>query len=104
MIDRQYSTLALDRPVARVLRVTLNRPDAANAFNTRMAADLVDCFEQLAMEPGDLRCLVLTGSGERAFCAGGDLKERDGMDDEAWTAQHRVYERMILPSSTARCR
>jgi enoyl-CoA hydratase/carnithine racemase len=37
----------------------------------------------------------LTGAGERAFCAGGDLKERDGMSNAAWTRQHLVYERMI---------
>ena len=95
MIDRTYSTLALDYPVQQVLRVTLNRPEAANAFNTQMASDLVDCFEALALTPGDLRCVILTGSGERAFCAGGDLKERDGMSDQAWGAQHRIYERMI---------
>ena len=90
-----YQTLALDYPLEFVLRVTLNRPDLANAFNTQMASDLVHCFEQLAIEPGDLRCVLLTGAGERAFCAGGDLKERDGMSDAAWTSQHLVYERMI---------
>ncbi len=90
-----YSTLALDRPGETLLRITLNRPDFANAFNTQMATDLVHCFEQLAMEPADLRCVLLTGAGERAFCAGGDLKERDGMSDAAWTSQHLVYERMI---------
>ncbi len=90
-----YPTLALDHPAEFVLGITLNRPDFANAFNTQMAKDLVHCFERLAMEPGDLRCVLLTGAGERAFCAGGDLKERDGMSDAAWTSQHLVYERMI---------
>ena len=90
-----YTTLVLDRPADYVLRVTLNRPEVANAFNTQMAHDLMDCFERLAMEPGDLRCVVLTGAGERAFCAGGDLKQRDGMSDAAWHSQHLVYERMI---------
>ena len=60
-----------------------------------MATDLMNCFERLALEPGEVRCIVLTGAGERAFCAGGDLKERDGMSNAAWTAQHLVYERMI---------
>jgi enoyl-CoA hydratase/carnithine racemase len=40
--------------------------------------------------------VVLTGSGERAFCAGGDLKERDGMSDEAWRAQHEIFERAFM--------
>ena len=95
MTDRKFATLLLDEPAAGVLRIVLNRPEASNAFNTRMAIDLMECFEALALEPGDTRCIVLTGSGQRAFCAGGDLKERDGMSDEAWLAQHRVYERMI---------
>jgi enoyl-CoA hydratase/carnithine racemase len=37
---------------------------------------------------------VLTGAGTRGFCAGGDLKQRDGMSNEEWTAQHVVFERM----------
>ena len=95
MTDNNYATLALANPVAQVLQITLNRPEFANAFNTQMATDLMHCFEALAMDAGDTRCIVLTGAGERAFCAGGDLKERDGMSNEAWTAQHLVYERMI---------
>jgi enoyl-CoA hydratase/carnithine racemase len=95
MTDQTYATLALSNPLAHVLQVTLNRPEVANAFNTQMATDLMHCFERLALEPGDYRCIVLTGAGERAFCAGGDLKERDGMSNAAWTAQHLVYERMI---------
>ena len=95
MTDQTYATLALSKPLAHVLQVTLNRPEVANAFNTQMATDLMHCFERLALEPGDTRCIVLTGAGERAFCAGGDLKERDGMSNAAWTAQHLVYERMI---------
>ena len=95
MTDQTYATLALSNPLAHVLQVTLNRPEVANAFNTQMATDLMHCFERLALESGDYRCVVLTGAGERAFCAGGDLKERDGMSNAAWTAQHLVYERMI---------
>ena len=95
MTDQTYATLALSNPLAHVLQVTLNRPEVANAFNTQMATDLMHCFEHLAMAPGDIRCIVLTGAGERAFCAGGDLKERDGMSNAAWTAQHLIYERMI---------
>lgn len=89
-----FETLALDRPAEHVLRITLNRPEASNAFNTTMARELYECFEALAMDPGAARCAILTGAGDRAFCAGGDLKERHGMTDEAWRAQHLVYERM----------
>lgn len=74
----------------------LNRPDYANAFNTTMANELYRFFEQIALESvaRPVRCIVLTGAGVRAFCAGGDLKERHGMTDEAWHDQHLVYERM----------
>ena len=37
----------------------------------------------------------ITGSGEKAFCAGGDLKERNGMSDDKWQSQHLIFERMI---------
>ena len=91
----QFETLELSWPAGKVLQVTLNRPRAANAFNTQMARDLLEAFCALIAEPQACRCVVLTGAGERAFCAGGDLKERNGMSDEAWQAQHLVFERMI---------
>ena len=60
-------------------------------MNTALGEDLLACFEGLARDP-DARAVVLTGAGEKAFCAGADLKERDGMTDEAWRAQHVVFE------------
>jgi len=90
-----FETLLLARAAPAVLLVTLNRPAASNAFNTQMARDLTRVFEDLNLAPGPLRAVVVTGSGTRAFCAGGDLKERHGMSDAAWFDQHLVYERMI---------
>lgn len=73
--------------------VALDRPQAANALDTAMAHDLIALFEQpQAHVPGAL-CLVLTGAGDTAFCAGADLKQRLGMSDHDWHAQHRVFER-----------
>ncbi|MEX0503929.1 enoyl-CoA hydratase/isomerase family protein [Alphaproteobacteria bacterium LSUCC0719] len=89
-----YTTLLAERAAPGVLLVTLNRPDVANAFNTAMAEELTALFEALNLDSGDVRVVVLTGAGDRAFCAGGDLKERHGMSDAAWFAQHRIYERM----------
>lgn len=90
-----FETLDLKTVGDHVLLVTLNRPEASNAFNTQMAWDLVNCFEGLTMTPGETRVIVLTGAGDRAFCAGGDLKERNGMSDAAWFSQHLIYERMV---------
>lgn len=90
-----FETLAIDDLGDMVLQITLNRPKASNAFNTQMARDLVEVFEELALVPSEWRALVVTGAGDRAFCAGGDLKERNGMTDAAWGAQHLIYERMV---------
>ena len=92
---QEFNTLVCDAPAAHVLRVTLDRPQVANAFNTEMAGELACLFERLRADLGETRALVLTGTGDRAFCAGGDLKERNGMSDETWFAQHLVYERMV---------
>ena len=95
MLKENYETLLLEQPEQHVLQVTLNRLESANAFNTQMACDLYTLFEDIALDAGGTRCIILTGAGERAFCAGGDLKERKGMTDEAWGKQHLVYERMV---------
>ena len=90
---KAYETLLVETPDAHLLQVTLNRPRAANAFNTRMMQELLDLWTGLVAAPGDVRCVVLTGAGSRAFCAGADLKERDGMSEEAWFEQHAIIER-----------
>jgi enoyl-CoA hydratase/carnithine racemase len=95
MSGYSFDTLKTEQPVEHVLLVTLDRPEAANAFNTLMARELIELFEGLALDAGDVRAVVVTGAGERAFCAGGDLKERNGMSDAAWGKQHLVFERMI---------
>jgi enoyl-CoA hydratase len=92
---QDFATLSIESVDAHVSIVRLNRHDASNALNTQMGRDLVRCFEDLALDPGNLRCIVLTGTGDKAFCAGGDLKERHDMTDEAWTRQHVIFERMV---------
>ncbi len=91
----EYTTLALERAAEEVLLVRLNRPEVANALDTRMGEELRELWGELYVEPGQARCVVLTGAGERAFCAGGDLKERDGMSDAAWQRQHAIFEQMM---------
>jgi enoyl-CoA hydratase/carnithine racemase len=90
-----FETLSVEPVDEHVAIVRLNRPDASNALNTQMGRDLVHYFEDTALDPKSLRCIVLTGTGDKAFCAGGDLKERRGMTDEAWTRQHVIFERMV---------
>ena len=87
-----------------VLLVTLNRPEVSNALNTRMGLDLTELFETLAIDLAGLRIVIITGSGDKAFCAGGDLKERNGMTDESWQSQHAIFERMLRAMLDVRCR
>ncbi|MBR0753950.1 enoyl-CoA hydratase/isomerase family protein [Bradyrhizobium jicamae] len=91
----EFETIALSRPDQHILLVTLNRPTASNALNTQMGLDLMELFEGFSIDLQDLRAIIVTGSGDKAFCAGGDLKERNGMTDAAWQAQHVIFERML---------
>lgn len=90
----QYETIATEMVSTHVLKVTLNRPQAGNSVNTQMGHDLLDLWNRLTADAGEVRCVVLTGAGEKIFCAGGDLKERNGMTKRAWTLQHELFERM----------
>ncbi len=94
-MERTYETIELKRIDDHVLLVRLNRPQAANAMNTRMGEELMDLFERFQIDVEGVRAIVLTGSGEKAFCAGGDLKERNGMTDAQWLRQHAMFERML---------
>jgi enoyl-CoA hydratase len=91
-----YQTLLVEPRGEHILLVTLNRPQVLNALNTQMGKDQTDLWTRLTAEPGTTRCVVLTGAGERAFCAGADLKERDGMSVEVWRVQHEIFERAFV--------
>jgi enoyl-CoA hydratase/carnithine racemase len=91
-----YKTLEVKPHGEGILVVTLNRPEVLNAINTQMGHDQLDLWSRLTADPGKTRCVVLTGAGARAFCAGGDLKERDGMTQAAWQAQHELFERAFV--------
>jgi enoyl-CoA hydratase/carnithine racemase len=86
------TTIRLSEPLPGVAVVTFARPEAANALSTLMSEELLLAWTELGAR-ADLRCAVLTAEG-RHFCAGADLKERNGMTDEAWSAQHRIFEAM----------
>ena len=93
-IRNDYETVATVMVAPHVLQVTLNRPEVGNALNTQMGNDLLDLWNHLTEDAREIRCVVLTGSGEKIFCAGGDLKERNGMTREQWRRQHELFERM----------
>jgi enoyl-CoA hydratase/carnithine racemase len=76
----------------RVATATLDRPEALNAISTELALDLAAAMEPLATDL-EVRAVVLTGAGERAFCVGADLKQRAGFDDHGWFVQREAFRR-----------
>lgn len=57
----------------------INRPESLNALNAQVIAELSECLTGL-LKNKDLRCLVVTGAGDKAFVAGADIKEMDGRE------------------------
>ena len=89
-----------------ILTITLNRPDRMNAFNGEIRRELIEAFD--AADADDtVRAIIVTGAGDRAFCAGADLekggdtfnrdkRQDDGIDnsirDGGGTVTLRIYE------------
>lgn len=74
----------VDGPVATI---TLNRPAKLNAVTPEMA-DAVVAAAETVNDSDTIRCVIVTGSGERAFCAGSDIKELDTYDTP-WQFRNR---------------
>ena len=64
--------------------ITLNRPDKLNAINRKLKQELLGAIKEMAADDA-IGCFVITGSGERAFSAGGDIREQ--LSDDARNAQ-----------------
>ena len=76
---------------AGVRCLTLNRPEALNAFNQELWYALTECLDRAASDDG-VRCVLLTGSG-RAFSAGQDLAEM--ADPSVFEGAEPGYERLM---------
>lgn len=61
--------------------VTLNRPEALNSINRALRAELIELFPALDLRK-DVKVIVITGAGDKAFCTGADLKERSARSTE----------------------
>lgn len=84
-------TVDVDSEMENVYILRLNRPNSMNALNTKMGVELIECFNYLKTLD-DLRVLIFTGTGEKSFCVGGDLKERKTLTKEEWKKQHDIFE------------
>jgi 2-(1,2-epoxy-1,2-dihydrophenyl)acetyl-CoA isomerase len=82
-----YDTLLVE-VTEGVAKVTLNRPEALNAFSVPMQQDLAALIGEVADDDA-IRAVVLTGAG-RAFCAGGDMKEMDSADPSPLAGRNKI--------------
>jgi enoyl-CoA hydratase len=99
-VPDQYVLVERDDPVAVV---TLNRPEKLNALNWALMAELADKLEALDGDEA-IRCIVLTGAGDKAFAAGADIGEMSGKGavdmasptgTEAWERIRRIRTPLI---------
>ncbi len=89
-------TLQLNFENNYILVVTLNRPEVRNAINSHMMKELQSLWQEEIFKYPDLRCIILTGAGDKAFCAGADLKERADLNLEVWRQQHLSLQQAML--------
>jgi enoyl-CoA hydratase len=96
-----YQYILIDRD-ERVGIVTLNRPKELNALNFHLVSELADALQAFDND-GEIRCIVITGAGEKAFAAGADIKEMSDKSPidmmrggfESWNRIRRIQTPMI---------
>src|SRR5438876_5493040 len=96
-----YQSILVDRD-ERVGIVTLNRPKELNALNFQLVSELAQALEEFDRDEA-IRCIVLTGAGDRAFAAGADIKEMSDKSPidmmmgrfNAWLRIRHIHKPMI---------
>lgn len=96
-----YQSILVDRD-ERVGIVTLNRPKELNALNFQLVSELANALEELDRDE-EIRCIVITGAGEKAFAAGADIKEMSEKSPiemmlggfQAWERIRRIHKPLI---------
>jgi len=78
-----YQTVKLEQTANGIWVLTINKPETLNALNSNVLNELADCIRQISeMDYESAKALVITGSGEKAFVAGADIKEMLEMNPE----------------------
>jgi len=96
-----YQSILVDRD-ERVGIVTLNRPNELNALNFQLVSELANALEELDRDE-EIRCMVITGAGEKAFAAGADIKEMSDKSPiemmlggfQTWERIRRIHKPLI---------
>ncbi|MEK4426117.1 enoyl-CoA hydratase/isomerase family protein [Solibacillus sp. FSL K6-1523] len=86
----EYNRIGEDGTIAEII---LNRPESRNAFNSEMATQILEIFQNIASS--DVRVVLLTSSNSKSFCSGADLKERNNMTETEWKEQHKLFQTMF---------
>ncbi len=77
---KKYNNLVLEKK-GDILVISMNRPKQMNSLNVEMVRDLKEAFESIRWDDS-IKVVILSGKGEKSFCAGLDLKERSRMSEE----------------------
>lgn len=77
-----------------VCLITLNRPEVYNAFNEEMKKEINEALKSAEKDPA-VRCLVIRGAGDKAFCSGQDLKEHQGAKRSLKDSLEKSYNPMV---------
>jgi enoyl-CoA hydratase len=101
MPEKNYQYILIERD-ERVGIVTLNRPKELNALNNQLVGELADVMEDFEGDE-EIRCIVITGAGEKSFAAGADIKEMSDKSPiqmmlggfEAWRRIRHIHKPLI---------
>src|SRR5512133_1030823 len=72
---KHYDDILFERTDDGIAKITINRPERRNAFRPKTVQEMIDAFAVCREDP-EIGVVVLTGSGDKAFCSGGDQKIR----------------------------
>ncbi len=88
------ATILVERESDHLAHLVLNRPEVLNAIDNTLAIELTSACDQLASDR-DVWVVIFRGAGERAFCAGADLKARRDFTPEDWTHQRGLLRKLF---------
>jgi enoyl-CoA hydratase/carnithine racemase len=78
-----YTTIRYETTPDRIATITLDRPEALNAFDRTMCEEIRSAWRRIKDDPA-VHAVVLRAAGDRAFCAGLDVKKPYGQPDDVW--------------------
>ncbi|MBX3709968.1 MAG: enoyl-CoA hydratase/isomerase family protein [Gammaproteobacteria bacterium] len=95
MMKNREDVLLIDKVFNdEIVILTFNRPQQSNTFNHSLIQALLEFWKYLYSD-SFVKCVIVTGAGNKAFSAGADLKEKNGIDTEKWKELHSTLKQMI---------